>query len=488
MNADVVEGLKKRKVAHVKCKKSFLFHTRYFFVKNHKKKYVIGDHHIQICRAMERVLKGEIKKLIINISPRYGKTELAVKNFITHGLSINPSAKFIHLSGSQELALDNSEEARDILMSDEYQKLFPGVNVKSGSTAKKKWFTTSGGGVYAASAGGQVTGFGAGLVDEEDEDETLDEWQTQIEQKEGFGGAIIIDDPIKPEDADNALARDKVNQRFDSTIVNRTNSRNTPIIIIMQRLHPNDLCGHVIKQGGWEVLSIPCLYEEEGKTKSLWPHKHTVEELYELRKNNVLVFERQYMQNPKPLEGLLYTTFNTYDDIKFEGVIRQSYTDVADTGDDYLFNVIYDEYKGLKYLIDVYYTQEPNETTEPELSNRLTRFGVNNSKIESNAGGRAFSRNVERLCREQGNYKTTFHPFHQSKNKVSRIINNSSTVQNVCMYPRDWPYRWPKFYDSMTTFMAKNCQDEEGKDDAQDGMTGMVETDNTKLTVRIVRR
>lgn len=290
---EAISRVKKLKVAKFLCLESLLFHTRYNFKQHHKRKFVIGDHHRIICDALEKVLSGEIKRLIIEIAPRYGKTELAVKQFIAHGLALNPAAKFIHLSYSDTLALDNSEEVKDLIQEDFYQELFPEVQLKKDSTSKKKWYTTAGGGVYATSAAGQVTGFGAGLVDEEDGgramtpkekkelvekldamsdedrktlfanlddtkeerefrnniDEFLNGINEQMEfdhpilKKQKFGGAIIIDDSIKPEDADSDTIRERVNSRFDSTIRNRTNSRNTPIIVIGQRLHPRDLPG-----------------------------------------------------------------------------------------------------------------------------------------------------------------------------------------------------------------------------------------------------
>ena len=243
-------------VAKAKCLKSFLFFTRYFFKKRFNKKFVIGEHHLQIADVLQRVYSGEITRLIINIAPRYGKTELAVKNFIAMGLAINPAAKFIHLSYSDDLALDNSEDTKNIVTSSEYQELFPEVQIKKNSDSKKKWYTTKGGGVYATSAAGQVTGFGAGQVDDID---FIAGGENGL-----FGGALIIDDPIKPEDADSELQRERINTRYDSTIVNRVNSRNTPIIIIMQRLHERDLCGYLMEDDSdhWHVLSLSCIKED----------------------------------------------------------------------------------------------------------------------------------------------------------------------------------------------------------------------------------
>mgnify|MGYP000490794333 CR=1 FL=1 len=98
--------------------------TRYFFKENGGKRFIVGHHHKTVCDALDRVLKGEINKLIINIAPRYGKTELAVKNFIAMGLAINPASNFIHLSYSSDLAVDNSIAIKDIVNSEAYQRLF----------------------------------------------------------------------------------------------------------------------------------------------------------------------------------------------------------------------------------------------------------------------------------------------------------------------------------------------------------------------------
>ena len=137
--------------------------TRYFFKSRYHRKFVVGQHHRMIADALNKVYTGETKKLIINIAPRYGKTEQAVKNFIANGLALNPKAKFIHLSYSDDLARDNSRGVQEIMRDPEFQRLF---DAKPTSPNTKKWFTRQGGGLYAVSSAGQVTGFGAGLVDE----------------------------------------------------------------------------------------------------------------------------------------------------------------------------------------------------------------------------------------------------------------------------------------------------------------------------------
>lgn len=461
------------------CLSGTLNYTKYFFKQKTGRKFVVNSHHTLICDALDKVFNGEINKLIINIAPRYSKTELAVKNFISMGLAINPSSKFIHLSYSDDLAHDNSEEIRDIVKSDEYQRLFPYVSIKKDSDSKKKWVTTEGGGVYAVATGGQVTGFGAGEVDEEKELE--DEIDTIDTSK--FAGAIVIDDPIKPEDALSDVKRERINNRFETTIRNRVNSRNTPIIIIMQRLHEDDLCGYLqsIEQEDWTVLSIPCISKDkEGNDVALWEFKHTIDELRKIQASNPFVFDTQYMQDPTPIEGLMYKEFKTYEIIPFShGSTRKNYTDTADTGSDYLCSICYVDAPEGNYVTDILYTKKPMEFTEPKTAEMLTINQTEWTDIESNNGGRGFARNVEKQCRELNNSKTFINWFAQTENKQVRIFTKSADVNNMTFFPAGWEKKWPEFYNAITKYRKEGGN---SNDDAPDALTGCFEKRKVRLS------
>ncbi len=442
-----------------------LHFARYFFkLMNGGKKFVVGKHHRMICDKLNDVLTGKTRRLIINIAPRYSKSELVSRNFIAMGLAINPAAKFIHLSYSGDLALGNSVAVKDIVKSDEYQRLF-GVEIAVGTDTKSQWNTTKGGGLYATSSLGQVTGFGAGAIENEG-----DEWQ--------FGGAIVIDDPIKPADALSDNNREAVNLHFETTIRNRVNSRNTPIIIIMQRLHEHDLCGYLmeLEPDEWEVLSVPCIsYNEDGEEEALWPFKHTIEELHKIESANQFVFDTQYMQNPKPLEGLMYSKLRTYEILPMEQSIRKNYTDTADKGADFLCSVCYVETPSGMYVTDVLYTDKPMEYTEVKTAEMLLINGTQLVKVESNNGGEGFARNVEKNVRLQGTpvaLKMNFTSFFQSLNKNVRIFSHSAEVQNLIYFPSDWETRWPQFAQAVKGYrkVGRNAHD-----DAPDVLTGMVE-------------
>lgn len=276
---------KEQKVLKVKCESDLLFFTRYIYKENHRRNFIVAPHFVIIANALEKVAKGQTKRLIINIPPRYGKTELAVKCFIAWSLAKNPASKFIHLSYSDDLALDNSSQTKEYIESEAFQSLWQ-MELKKDAQGKKKWFNKDGGGVYATASGGAITGFGAGVA----------------ESKE-FSGAIIIDDPLKPDDANSDAKRSSVNERYNSTIRSRVNDRETPIIVIMQRLHEDDLSGFLLSGGSgeeWEHLCLPALNENN---EPLWEDKHSFEELEQIRQSNRYNFAGQYMQQPAPEEG-----------------------------------------------------------------------------------------------------------------------------------------------------------------------------------------
>ena len=296
------DQIKQDKVLKYKCQKDLMFFWRWFFKKQYGYKANIAELHHSICEHLHKVARGEITRLIINLPPRYGKTDLAVKAFIAWTIANNPRAKFIHLSYSDELVNDNSSAIKETVESDEYQRLF-GVKLKKDTRSKKKWYTDQGGGVYAVASGGAITGFGAGTSDDSDPEEGMDEF---LSDGSNFGGAIIIDDPLKPDDANSDTARNKINERYNSTIRSRTNSRRTPVVVIMQRLHEDDMSGFLLNGGSgeeWTHLKIPALDE---KDQAIWPFKHTTDELKSMEAASAYMFAGQYMQSPSPIGGGMF--------------------------------------------------------------------------------------------------------------------------------------------------------------------------------------
>lgn len=474
---------KELKVAKYRCLTDTLFHTRYFFKKRQNRKFVIGKHHKIIAEVLDKVISGEIKKVIFNIAPRYGKTEIGVKSFISKGLAVNPSARFIHLSYSDDLALDNSDEVRELVKSEVYQEMFSNVKVKPNSDSKKKWYTTEGGGVYATSAAGQVTGFGAGKVDDEDA-EDLDNW---LKGSNGqlFGGALIIDDPIKPEDADSELVRERVNERYTSTLKNRVNSRNTPIIVIMQRLHENDLCGYLMatEPGEWTVISLPCIENYGLKDEcALWEFKHTLAELKEMErvanKANSPSFLRQYQQNPQPLTGFMFPAnklryYKPLDELtaKFETSI--GYADIADEGQDNLSAPIGRNIGTDIYITDAVFCRENSDTTLPMVSNLIKNQKTTYIRVESNNMGAMFARNLTKQLKYDKVLNCTVYTAVSTTNKFTRIFNDASFIITNCVFIH--PYYQSETYKAFMKELTGYLSNGKSKhDDAPDSMSGLV--------------
>lgn len=156
-------------VAKALCENDHLFFTRYFFKARQSIKFRVNWHHHLICDALQEVIDGRTKNLVINVAPGSSKTEIVVINFIARGLALNPRARFLHLSGSDSLASLNSATAREIIRSDDYQQFWP-LQIADDAKAKKRWNVLvdgqPAGGVYATSLGGQITGFRAGHMTE----------------------------------------------------------------------------------------------------------------------------------------------------------------------------------------------------------------------------------------------------------------------------------------------------------------------------------
>ncbi|MCQ6412233.1 phage terminase large subunit family protein [Klebsiella pneumoniae] len=294
----------------VECEVDGLYYARYFFKQRTGGKMIVAPHHKVIQKTLDRVIDGEIQRLIINVPPGYTKTELATINMMGRGLALNCRARFMHLSYSHNLALLNSSTARGMIKSQAYQSMWP-MALRDDADSKAMWWTEHGGGVYASSAAGQVTGFRAGHMEP------------------GWQGALIIDDPVKPDDAYSEIVRDGVNNRFNETIKSRLAIETTPMIVIMQRIHYHDLSGYLLRGGSgekWHHLNLPVIidssrsYEEIYPENThaipidhglpdgwLWPFKHNESHRVSLFSHRRTA-EAQYMQNPKRFnaEGALW--------------------------------------------------------------------------------------------------------------------------------------------------------------------------------------
>ena len=268
----------------------------------------------------------------------------------------------------------------------------------------------------------------------------------------GFGASLlIIDDLIKnAEEAYNETVKEKHWEWFTNTMLSRLEEKGK-IIIIMTRWASGDLAGRAIEYFSennilHRVITMKAVRDDgnmlcdEILSRSSYDLK--------IKAMGADIASANYQQEPIDLQGKLYTTLKTYDSLPPITQIH-AYCDTADTGADYLCNIIYGIYGKEVYVIDVYYTDEPMEITEGETARRLYENNVNLAKIESNNGGRSFA----------------------------RILSNSTWVMEHIYFPCDWHIRFPEYYKAMTTYQREGRNKH---DDAPDATTGIAEMMNRK--------
>lgn len=303
----------KRMLKHL-CEEDFMAYTRYFFKKLDGNKFILNNHHKILAKVLQDVYEGKITRLIINMPPGYTKTEMAVVNWISWCLARVKDAKFIHTSYSDALALLNSTKVKDVINTEEYQEFWP-MKMRRDTNSKSAWYNEDGGGMYAVASGGSITGFRAGRM------------------RRGFSGALIIDDPLKPDDAYSEVMRNKVNNRATNTFESRLAHLGVPIIVIMQRLHEDDLSGFLLKGGTgekWHHLMLQFdikkdfTYPKEFThgvpikhnmpSGPLWKYKHTEKDIVRMRTADPYTTASQYDQSPSPLGGGIFkdTWWATY--------------------------------------------------------------------------------------------------------------------------------------------------------------------------------
>jgi len=296
----------KREIQAERARRSTLGFSKFFFPIREGMEFIEGPHHAVIGQTLDKVLAGEITRLIITLPPGYTKTEAAVVNFIARGFAINPAARFIHATFSDDLARENSDKIKSLIELPEFAQL-QDVTIDRDSSAKDRWKTNQGGGMLAKAAGGPITGFRAGDMD-----------------KTRFSGALVIDDPLKPDDAFSPTKRAAVNKRATNTFRSRLAHEAVPIVVIMQRLHGDDFVGHLLRGGMGEVfdhLDLPVLIDSTAEYPKEWTHgrpiahdlpdgplweeKHNLEQI-EVLKADAYTFASQYMQRPVSIEGALF--------------------------------------------------------------------------------------------------------------------------------------------------------------------------------------
>lgn len=290
--------------------------------------YLHNWHIEAIACALMDCWRGNIKRLVITLPPRHLKSICASVAFPAWVLGHDPTQRIVCASYSESLAGKHALDCRAVMESDWYRRIFPQTRLSAKKNTELDFMTTQRGSRYSTSVGGTLTGRG--------------------------GSIIIIDDPLKPDEAFSEVKRAAVNEWYDRTLVSRLDDKRTGVIIlIMQRLHLEDLVGHVQSKGrDWCWLVLPAIAQEEeyifvgdGRThyrspgELLHSERESRKELDQLKRDlGSFNFSAQYLQCPLPLEGeiIKWSWFPLYDQLPVRGPnnsVVQSWDTASKPGD-----------------------------------------------------------------------------------------------------------------------------------------------------------
>ncbi|MBO5004887.1 MAG: phage terminase large subunit [Clostridia bacterium] len=408
----------------------------------------------QMCNDLQKFYesnKPEDKILVVNMPPRHGKSRTAGK-LVEWALGRNKNEKIMTGSYNEDLSSTFAKSVRDTIASEKtlgtlvYNDIFKDTKIKYGESSAKKWALEGSGqaNYLATSPTGTATGFGCTLM--------------------------IIDDLIKnAQEAYNEAVLQKHIDWFNNTMLSRTET-GFKLIIIMTRWASNDLAGYVLENFD-NVKHIN--YQAVQEDGSMLCEDILNKEDYDLKTKNMNkdIIYANYQQEPIDVKNRLYSKFKTYEKLPPAHYIM-NYTDTADEGDDYLCSIDYQMFNSEYYILDIIYTQESMEVTEPAVAKMMTKDHVGYSNIESNNGGRGFARNVQKELRMLKNNHTKVNWFHQGENKQARILSNSTAVMNNIYFPINWEDKFPEFAKHIKHYLRTGKNEH---DDAEDTLTGVYE-------------
>lgn len=454
-----------------------------YMYQQYGKSYDVLPWHNLISEKLQNVFfKKNNKNLIICMPPRFGKSELGIRIFISWCFSIVPDCNFIVASSTLDLARSHVNAIKNALKSNWYRRCFPyGAHMedevhndyfdkkyKKKSSARSDFIQTlEGGEVKAVGLGGQITGFGAGK-------------KRHLEESDIFGGCIICDDLLKEQDFRSETQRDIVYNWFKSTITSRVNTADTPIILIMQRLHEDDIVGRLLKEEPelWDTITVPAF--DEINKKSVWEQAISTTRLLNLVNSQAPLdqhmFYSKYQQEPRSdivatIKPTWWMYYNSFSDIKSQITTRFITMDTAYKAKTYNDESVcalwgFDDEGQNAYLLDMIH----GRWEFPELLEHTRNFYnkhniyINNKKlgylyIEDKASGTSLA---QTLKREGMPAKLWLPNKNEPTDKMSRVLEATRYIANGRV-----------FLNSNATYVKdfiKQCASFTGDDSVHDDM------------------
>ena len=395
-----------------------VFTRRAFKELNPSTQYLHNWHIDLICEHLTACYKGDIKRLIINIPPRFMKSITVSSAFPAWLLGNNPSEKIINATYASSLSMLNSVNCKAIVKSDFYKEIFPDTVISDIQDQKQYFKTTKNGHYYATSVGSSVTGFG--------------------------GGFLIVDDPHNPQQALSKVQREQAITFYEQTLLSRLDDKKKGVIIlIMQRLHEDDLTGHLLRNSqDWTHLKIPMIAEKDIQyyfpiTKKEKLYK-TGEVLHEERMNKKEIeeftmssyaFAGQYQQEPAPLGGglikndwLLYYNFLPEGKTKIVQSWDTAYK--ADQLNDPSSCLTFLEYEKKHYLIDIFNQRLEYPDLKRAVISQANLYKPDVILIEDKASGQSL---IQELNKETN---LSIKAIKPEGDKLTRLSTVSHLIEN----------------------------------------------------------
>jgi predicted phage terminase large subunit-like protein len=337
--------------------------------------FQMPDHIKLLISKLRAVERGEIKRLMVMMPPRHGKSQLISRLFPTWYIGRNPGKSVIFTTYSQEFADDFGRTVRNTINSEEYQGVFPECQLAMDSSSVKKFATTQNNNYFAVGAGGPLTGRG--------------------------GDLIIIDDPIKNrEEASSQLIRKKIIDWFSSTLYTRL-SPTGAIVLVQTRWHNEDLAGYLYEnqRDKWEVVSMPAVDNETNSP--LWPERFSYAQLMDIKESvGSYDWASLYQQNPVPDGGTIikHDWIREYDELPHVKSYSWSWDTAIKTGqeNDYSVGQLWAECENGYYLVDMFRAKVEYPELRRMVSACYDKYRSSEVIVEDKASGQQIVQDFKR--------------------------------------------------------------------------------------------
>ncbi|MCB2081319.1 MAG: phage terminase large subunit [Rickettsiales bacterium] len=423
-------------------RESFPLFLRYAFASLGGGAIFLDNWHLRVlAEYLAAVEAGHIKRLIINMPPRYLKSLTVSVAWPAWLLGQHPARRIIVASYAEKLSLKHSLDCRHLLGEGWYQRAYPDLQIFAGQNEKHKFVTTRHGFRLATSVGGTLTGEG--------------------------GDILIIDDPINPLSAESSVIRDKANRWFEHTFSSRLNDKNRgAMVIVMQRLHEADLSGYLRGKGGWEVLDLPAIAPATSLIGDYL--RREGEALHEARENlpqlqkvkhemGSHVFSAQYQQRPRPKEGAMLRRSWLRNDAPPEGgQIVQSWDTAIKAGKQHDFSVCTSWAICTEgyYLLDVFCARLEYPALRKQIIFQSERYQPDAILLEDKASGQSL---LQELRRETALPLIAIQPL---RDKLTRAASASALFESGRVYLPQYAHWLAGYEQELLRFPATTHDDQ----------------------------